>query len=303
MKMTRRLAITIAVVCGLLAALLTYVYLSGLQRAQRPPVTPQVSVVTPIETIEAGTVIKSEMVHVQEMPEDRKPPGTVQQVEQIVDDVAAEDLPAGEPIRWTQMASMRRTVDLSIQVPPGMRAVTVALDSIVGVAGFLQPEDRVDVIATFDVGDGMTVTRTVLQNVTLLATGETTIVSKERAAGKEGEEESKVETYPNATLAVTPQQAQRLIISDAKGTLRLALRRKGDVEYRSLKPTDIVSVVGVEYIKKEVEEEPAPPAGEQPPMPSAGLVSTGVAIPAGIGQPPRPTVEVIRGTEREIVAP
>lgn len=299
MRMTRRLAVTIAVACGLLAAVLTWAYLRGLQKSQAPPVTLQVQVVTPLATIQAGTVIKAEMLRVQEIPEDQKPPGAVQQVQRIVGDVAAEDLPAAEPIKLTQMASQRGGVELSFVVPPRMRAVTVALDPIIGVAGFLQPGDHVDVLATFQLNDTI-ITRTVLQNVELLALGEQTIVSKERAAEKEGEEEPKAQTQPNATLAVTPQDAQKLIISDTTGTIRLALRRKGETEYRPVKPTHIVSVIGVEYSRKEGEEEqPMPPERAEASLTEEEVTRATIEVE----RPPALTVEVIRGTEREIVAP
>ncbi len=308
MKMTRRLAITIAVVCGVLAALLTYFYLSGLQKQQAPSPKVQVQIVTPVQTIEAGTIIKSEMLKAQQISEDEAPPGAVHDISQIEGDIPKENLPAGQPIKLSQMASQRGGVDLSYVVPEGMRAVTVALDPITGVAGFLQPGDRVDVVATFDVAKTV-VARTVLQNVELLALGETTIVSKKETEEKEGEKKPEAKAQPNATLAVTPEDAQKLIVSDAKGTIRLALRRKGDGEYRPLKPTDIISVVGAEYLEKEVaEERPPQVAGEQQPMPSLmarpGLIEGGpTLVPIEAKQPSRPTVEVIRGSEREIVAP
>ena len=93
---------------------------------------------------------------------------------------------------------------------------------------------------------------------------------------------------------MTPEDAQRLIISDAHGTIRLALRRRGETEYRALEPTDLVSITGVEFRTEEVEKEQPPPELAQP------AVTEGPAGPVG---PPKPTVEVIRGSQREIVTP
>ncbi len=294
MKMTRRMALVIALVCGLLAAVLTYIYLNSLkQKEAEQPLTREVSVVTPIETIEAGTVIKAAMLRTKKMPEQEAPREAVGEIRQVAGDVAAEELTAGQPILASQLASRKGGVDLSFVVPSGMRAVTVALDPIIGVAGFLKPGDHVDVVVTFKIADEV-ITRTVLQNVQLLALGETTIVSKERGTGEEEAAEPKAKTQPNATLAVTPADAQKLIISDAQGTIRLVLRRRGEIEYRALEPTDLFSITGVKFEREEVEEE-HPPSELAGPVPPEGIVT-----PAG---PPKPTVEVIRGSQRETVTP
>ena len=298
MRMSRRLALTIAVACGLLAALLTYVYLRSLKAPAGPePSAPlEVAVVTPVELIPAGTMIKAEMVEQQKVPADQRPQGAVEYVSQIVGDRAAEDLAPGEPIRMTQMASDRGGLALAIQVPLGMRAVTVALEGpVAGVAGFLQPGDRVDVLGTFEIGD-IVVTRTVLQNIQLLAYGEETSVKTKRAAAEGGEGEPKPAVQTNATLAVTPEDAQKLVASDARGKIRLLLRRRGEEEgYRPLAPIDLVSVVGPQFFVAEEKPEEPPPAQAAPAQPPG-------APPVTI-EPPRPTVEIIRGTQREIVTP
>jgi len=176
-----------------------------------------------------------------------------------------------------------------------MRAVTVAIDPVVGVAGFLEPGDRVDVIATFEIGE-VTVTRTVLQNIKLLAIGTTATAAKPKRPPAEGEE-AQVEAaeereQPNATLAVDPEQAQTLILSDARGKLRLALRRKFEEQYIALEPTDTAEVIGEEFEEALAAlERPNGPAPEAAPRPGATLIR----------EPRGPAVEVIRGTERETV--
>ena len=208
MVMTRQRALVIALVCGLLAAALTYIYLSGLKEEQPEQVVDgQVSVVIPIQTIEAGTVIKAAMLETKNVPADEAPPDAARQIGQVENDVAAENLTAGQPILARQLASRKGRLDLSYMVPAGMRAVTVALDPIIGVAGFLKPGDCVDVVVTFKLSDGLKgITRTVLQNVQLLALGETTIVSEERTP--EGEEAAEPK-------AMDP--AQRHSSRDARG--------------------------------------------------------------------------------------
>ncbi len=293
MRMTRRLAITIAVLCGLLAALLTYVYLSSLQRQPEKPVVLPVQVIVPVETINKDALLTTQMVETRIVPQGQAPADAVRDLNTIQGNIALEELPAGQPIIRKQISEHNGPLGLAYVVPPGMRAVTVALDPIIGVAGFLKPGDRVDVVVTFKIADKV-ITRTVLQNVQLLALGETTILSRERGVGEEEGAEPKAETQPNATLSVTPKDAQRLIISDGQGTIRLALRRRGETEYQALQPTDLFSITGIEFKREEVEKE-QPPSELAQPVPTEGLLA-----PAG---PPKPTVEVIRGGQREIVTP
>jgi len=292
MRMTRRLAIVIAVVCGLLAALLTFFYLSKLQQRAVPEETVRnVELVTPLHDIAAGTVIHSEMLQTAEVPEDEVPAGAVRSPTQISGQVAQVNLVAGQAITRSQVQS---PTQLSYRVPDGMRAVTVAIDPVVGVAGFLKPGDRVDVIATFDI-DEVTITRTILQNIELLAIGTTATTPKPEkppAEGEKAEVKPAEKEQPNATLAVDPKQAQTLILSDARGKLRLALRPKFEEQYIALGSTDTAEVIGEEFEKALAAQEP--PATEAPgaaPQPGATLTR----------EPRGPAVEVIRGTQRETV--
>ena len=295
MRMTRRLAIVIAVVCGLLAALLTYYYLSKLQQQATPiEAAKNVELVTPLRDITAGTIIRSEMLGTMERPADEVPAGAVRSVSQIVGQAGLVDLPAGQPITSAQVQS---PTQLSYRVPEGMRAVTVAIDPVVGVAGFLEPGDRVDVIATFEIGE-VTVTRTVLQNVELLALGTTATAAPPKrppAEGEEAEVEAAEREQPNATLAVDPKQAQTLILSDARGKLRLALRPKFEEQHIALAATDTAEVIGEEFEEAlAAQERPNGPAPEAAPQPAP--------VGATLTKEPRgPAVEVIRGTERETV--
>ncbi len=292
MRMTRRLAIGIAFVCATLAALLILFFLRGLEHRATPiEAAKNVELVTPLHDITAGIIIRSDMLGLMERPADDVPAGAVRSVSQIVGQAGLVDLPAGQPITSAQVQS---PTQLSYRVPEGMRAVTVAIDPVVGVAGFLEPGDRVDVIATFEIGE-VTVTRTVLQNVELLALGTTATPTKPKrppAEGEEAEVEAPDTEQPNATLAVDPEQAQTLILSDARGKLRLALRPKFEEQYIALAATDTAQVIGEEFEEAlAAQERRNGPPPEAAPQPGATLTR----------EPRGPEVEVIRGTERETV--
>lgn len=199
---------------------------------------------------------------------------------------------------------------LPFAVRPPRRAVTIALDPIIGVAGFPKPGDRVDVIATFDTerGVGM-VTRTILQDVEILALGsEINPTGKEGPSGKEGE----ARPQPTATLAVLPAEAEKLILAEARGKLRLALRPIEDDTFRARSGVTEVQVTGVrppDPTAPSPTPKPAPVQGPPPPAPvvtappaasttSSTPVSTVAAAPK---QPAEREIEVIRGTQKEVV--
>jgi pilus assembly protein CpaB len=187
-------------------------------------------------------------------------------------------------------------------VPAFMRAVTVALDPIIGVGGFLKPGDHVDVVATFEVNDG-TVTKTVLQNVELLATGSE--VTAEEINPKTGRMTGS-KAQPNATLAVLPTDAEKLILAESKGKLRLTLRRPDDVSFTRMKGVTGRDVIGV--VPPDAPEKPVdnllqatlagsvgqPVAVQQPTAPAP-------AAPAKAGSKPAAgkRIQIIRGAEVE----
>ena len=305
MRMTRRLAIGIAVVCGALTALLTYVWLSGLQQqTQLKETVKTAQVITPLQGIEPGVLVQASMLVTREVAEEDAPAGAAKSISELSGKLSIVALPQGEPIRLAQVQSLVGA-GLSYVVPEGMRAVTVALDPVIGVAGYPKPGDRVDVIATF-VHQELTVTRTVLQNVQLLALGKSAVIAQKEAKPSEDKAEGAVkaepEAPPNATLAVTLKQAQRLILADVRGELRLALRPKFEEQYIAVQPTTSIEVIGEEFEKLRVAEAEAlttPPG--MPPSPTVGPAAE-ITPPAALTREPQlPTVEVIRGNVRETV--
>lgn len=221
-------AMTLAALCvGALAALLSYMFLNR-EQSQAAEMTQPVSVVVATRELPARTVIEPWMVSETARPAAALPTNCASSVREVVGRVTLSPLAADEPVRRAGIAPQTASLGLAYVVPDGMRAVTVALDSIIGVAGFLKAGDHVDVVATFDL-DGMgnaAVTRTVLQDVELLAIGPEVV--PEEVGKPLGERAARPKEQPNATLAVKPGDAEKLILAESKGKLRLALRRAGD---------------------------------------------------------------------------
>src|SRR5205085_9950495 len=156
--------------------------------------------------------------------------------------VALVTMTPGQYVTERQVAAKGPELGLAYTVKPPLRAVTVALDPIIGVAGFPKPGNHVDVLATFSTDYGM-VTRTVLQDIEILALG------AEPQAQEIDPNNSKTAraqpSIPNATLAVLPGEAEKLILAENRGKLRLALRAVDDTTYRGHTGVKEVTVTGI----------------------------------------------------------
>jgi pilus assembly protein CpaB len=112
---------------------------------------------------------------------------------------------------------------MSLIVPPGKRAMAVGVNEVIGVSGFILPKDRVDVIATKTDQGASKSTETILQNIEVLAVGK-----RVEQVGKENIE------VPTVTMAVTPQQAERLARALQEGKIHIALRSIMDTQVADL---------------------------------------------------------------------
>jgi pilus assembly protein CpaB len=312
MKSISRRTVFLAAVCaGLLAALLVFLFIDA-QKTRAAQMVERVPVVVAARDIAARTVIEPDMIRVERRTAVQLPSNSLSSVEQARGKVALEMIGAGDPVVGTSVAARNASLGLAYVVRPDMRAVTVALDPIIGVAGFLKPGDHVDVLATFVVDD-ISVTKTVLQNVELLALGPEALPTEVKS--KAGQN-SEARQQPNATLSVTPEQAEKLILAESRGKLRLSLRSVGDDVKVALHGVNTVSLIGI--APKSGSSYAAPAVRERPPVSSVGYTSPAFyggmrpffdkpRVPAlGVasafeGVAGGKEVEVVRGTEKTVV--
>jgi len=350
-RLTRQTAIGIALACGGLAAILIVVYLRGAKPEEPKAPPPDVELVVPAADIPAKTVVSSQMLTTKKVKPTDVPKGAVRDPKDIVGLVAVAVLPANSPIKRSQLMS-KGAAGLSGIVPAGMRAVTVAVDPIAGVGGLLKAGDRVDVIATYEVDDDAVAT-TLLQDVELLALGGQTVATtrrqeKTRAADEAdaakqskakgakagaggdaptaeaeseaaGPVEPEAEDYAHATLAVSPDEAVKLMLAKDRARLSLALRPVGEQDVVAVPAQKLGYVAGPAYqqLRKKIEAEKAQAGAAQPaaaPTPTPPAVApapatTPAAPPAPTAREPvttkpePPAVEVIRGSDRQELVP
>lgn len=203
-------------------------------------------------------------------------PGAFTTVEQVMDRAVLSQVLENEPITESKLVPAEGGAGLAPTIPQGMRALSVRVNEVVGVAGFVVPGTHVDVLVTMkDAVGGMT--RPVVGNVQVLTAG--TRYDQDKAKG---------EPIPSSvvTLLLTPEDAGRVVLASNEGQIMLVLRNPLDTE-----PTpNVATRTGTLF-------------GQVAPAPAAPRVAR--AAPAYVEPPPPPppppkkyTVEAIRGAKR-----
>jgi len=305
MPLSPRNKILITAVClGIFASLMAYIFLTR----QATPAHADVQVVVAKYGIPTGTIIDSGMVEMHSAPANADLPSPpAENYDAVVGRISKTYIPAGQPVTLAAISDNDR---LSYAIPPFKRAVTVALDPVVGVGGFLKPGDRVDVVATFTAGP-TALTKTVLQNVQLLAIGGETISGGGR---QDPNKNDAAKAMATATLAVLPQDAEKLILAESQGRLRLMLRRADDISIARTGGISARRLVGFDTSEVVAPKHTARPAIKRSANYSSLLLTSahhasGIKKPApipmvlkplpGLSVPDESTdrIEIVRGTK------
>jgi pilus assembly protein CpaB len=238
------------------------------------------------------------------------PKEAVASLEQFDGQIATNFIAKDEPVTAADVDFPDPKYGMPFQIPPGYRGMAVPVNPVSGIAGFLKPGNRVDVVGTFARGDEA-FTRTVVEDVVLLAYGQSLREepkASDPASSKEAESEEKpAEVLPDtATLLVSPAQAETLALAAAKAKLNLSLRGMKETAPIAFTPGDKESRYW------HLESEPplgarlaraVPPAAAGPrpsPVPAAPAVAAHPRPPADAEPGYRPVI-VIRGTRQEVV--
>ena len=155
-------------------------------------------------------------------------------VREIINKKLLYNIGRGDPIQWSDVdVPFRGESGLAEMLNPSMRAISISVDAVSSVSAMIKPNDHVDVLGTFSfpsptAGVVEAVTLTVLQDVTVLATGQTTADKTSKA----GRADKAPRGYSTVTFEVTPQEAELLVFAQSvKGKLTLALRHPADVTF------------------------------------------------------------------------
>ena len=206
----------LAMTSGGLAAYLTLRYLRD-QKALIAAEPKGASVVVAARDLSVGTIVRAADVRVVRWPGIATPPGYLGTVEAVVGRGVITPVRANEPLLDGKLADRAAGGGLSVSIPEGMRAVSVKVDEVIGVAGFVLPGTRVDVVVTLPprAGGNEATAQVILQNIPALAAGEST----------QPDAQGKPHGVTVITLLVTPEQAEALILAanEGRNTLDLAM--------------------------------------------------------------------------------
>jgi pilus assembly protein CpaB len=212
--------LVLALTSGIVAALLALRYLRERTTPLMASEPRKATIVLSARSLPVGAVVTERDVKTVSWPGDAVPSGYIRSVKDAIGRGVITPVAENEPLLEAKVSTKDAGGGLPIIIRDGMRAVSVRVDEIIGVAGFVIPGTRVDVMLTLDKGPNrpQSITKTLLQNVQTLAAGQSVTRDKE----------GKPQTVTVITFLVTPDDAELLALAVKEGRLQLALRNTLD---------------------------------------------------------------------------
>ena len=233
--------------------------------------------------LNVGDELGADDVRLVEWPASSVPPTAFHSADEVVGRGVIAPIVEHEPVLADKLASKEAGAGLPPVIPEGKRALSVSVNEVIGVAGYVLPGTRVDVLATVNPSQNQTevTSKVILTNIPVLAAG--TRIERDGA-------DNKPIAVTVVTLLVDPTEAERLTLASTEGKIQLALRNPLDTTAPptpGIRPAALLGAVRAPA--------PAPvarPTGVRKPA------AVQAAAPTPAPAPPAPTVEIIRGDKR-----
>ena len=270
------LVLLLALTAGGALAMATYKYVSNSsQGGSTASAIPSKPVVVAASDLPLGSELTADDVKVIEWPASSVPADAISDPKEIVGRGLVMPVVQYEPILPLKLASKEAGAGLPPVIPPGLRAVSVRVNEVIGVAGYVVPGTRVDVLTTINPGPQQTTmtSKVILTDVQVLAAG----TKLDNTADKD-----KPVPVSVVTLLVNPDEAERLTLASSEGKIQLALRNPLDRSAPATRGVRPAVLLGSEPATRVV---PSPRA--------AATVARALPVEA-----PQATVEIIRGDKR-----
>jgi pilus assembly protein CpaB len=222
-----------AVVAAMVAAMVVYSALKRREAEVQQAMAQSVNIVVAAKDLPIGAALDAGSLKTVRWSRDSLPPGAIMNPSSVIGQYTKSGFVQNEPIVTDRLFNGTKDAGiLPLLIPTGMRAMSVPVDEVSDIAGFVLPHTHVDVLVSLSQGD-KTVSRIVLQDVEVLAIAQ---------------EIEKVNDQPEpvrvVTVLVTPQQAERLTLASREGTLRLAMRNYNDKQIVSTDGVDLTQMMG-----------------------------------------------------------
>jgi pilus assembly protein CpaB len=274
--MNSRFVLALAVSAGM-ALLVTGIFYQVAVGGGKPAAAPTTEVVVAAKDLEIGAALKPTELRMQPWPSALLPEGAFLDIESVLDRTPRSGILAGEPVLVRRLAEPGSGVGLATKVPEGMRAMSVRVDDVIGVAGYVLPEARVDVLITGlprQHPEAGQMTKTILGNVRVLSAGEQ--LSPD-ATGRP-------QKAAVVTLLLTPRQSELVTLAQTHGRIQLVLRNAKDDDVPETAGIREAELFG-DRVRAENVSRPVPSA----PAPRPVVVATAAPEPEPFA------IEVIRG--------
>ncbi|HEV8429624.1 MAG TPA: Flp pilus assembly protein CpaB [Pyrinomonadaceae bacterium] len=292
------IALTGAVLCGMLGVTLVTRYLASVQEYTKDLNN---IVVAKVE-IPLGAKVTVEHLTLAPIPNGSAPEGAFRKLEEVVGRVVITPIGVREPLTSLKLAPEGVGAGLTAVIPEGYRAMTIKVDDIVGVSGFIMPGSYVDIVAVIvplgQNGAGGPISKIVLQNIKVLASGAKIDSPQDQRQPNEAKA---------VTVQVTPKQAEKLVLAANEGKLQLVMRNYGDQEDAQTSGANKASLLNGEQVipdpgpttEKAVETKTAV---ARPRVRRTSIVIPNQEKPVAAAQTvPRKSVELIEGSKRREV--
>jgi pilus assembly protein CpaB len=206
-----------SVAAGLVATFAIHRYVSIKTRV---PVAATQQVLIAAGDISPGTALSSQAVKAVTWPQAVIPPKCASSLREIEGRVVMVPIPQGNPVLFSMLAPEGTSAGLSGILPDGKRALTVKVDEVAGVGGFIHPGDHVDVLVDLAIKEAAEhFSKTILHNIAVLTTGQIW-----QAKG----DDNKPVVVNTVTLELTPHESEVLNLASNEGKIRLALRNRNN---------------------------------------------------------------------------
>ena len=274
--MNRSRLLIIGLLALALGAFVSFSVYRTLQNKAASGNEPTVNIVVSASDLQVGARVGDNDVRLQSFPASAVPPTAFRERSKVVGRGVVLPISRGEFVLPSKLAPENAGAGLPALIPPGMRAVSVRVNEVVSVAGFVTPGARVDVLLTgAPTGTNEPLTTTVLTDIEVVAVGQ----KLDRSVTADAQ------NAPVITLLVSPDDAQKLTLAATQGKIQLALRNPVDTRQEQVEATRANRLYNMAS------------AADAPPKPRIVKKAPAVAPPSTT--PSAYTIEVIRGAKKE----
>lgn len=290
-KYSTLIVLGMALVCGGLAVWFTSQWMQAKTAEGQllsQPSLPMTRIVIAAQDLEIGTLLSTDNLTLADWPQSNVPKGAFKEIEAVAGRVAVTRLSAGEPLRAAELAAPDSGAGLVALIPPGRRAMSIKVDEVSGVAGFILPNTYVDVISVDYKSNRETrEAKTILKKIKVLAIAQETTTEK-----------GKAKIVKSVTLELLPKEAETLALHSILGSIHLILRNP--LELKEEEPLPKVAAVPVKRSRVVKTKEPPPKVVEAPlaPPPPVAPANYSVEVIKGSKDPEKIKFKNVNSDER-----